>query len=271
MTGMSDSIQSALFEAAAPRALAYYGRKILLEEGAGDTAFPVLPADLLFDEFDEFDFEQGGRRYHVLDAANARALADRLGGRGVWMDMRQSWQRLGDELWAAASKGAELRHFGVTTRFCASCGTPLERSSGISRRCPHCRREYWPAMSPAVIVLVKRGEEALLVHARNFAGPFYALVAGFVETGETLEECVAREIREETSLEVKDIRYFGSQSWPFPSQLMLGFTAEYAGGDLRWADGELTDGGFFRRDNVPQLPRLPSISRRLIDSWLQEK
>ena len=121
------------------------------------------------------------------------------------------------------------------------------------------------------MVLVTKGEEALLVHAANFKRPFHALVAGFVEAGETLEECVAREVREETTLEIEDIRYFGSQSWPFPHQLMLGFTARWREGEVRFADGELTSGGFFRRDALPDLPTPPSLSRAIIDAWIEGK
>ena len=109
------------------------------------------------------------------------------------------------------------------------------------------------------------------MHADNFKRPFHALVAGFVETGETLEECVAREVREETTLEIEDIRYFGSQSWPFPHQLMLGFTARWREGEVRFADGELTSGGFFRRDALPELPTPPSLSRAIIDAWIEGK
>ena len=154
------------------------------------------------------------------------------------------------------------------SRFCPVCGTRMETQTEISRRCPACGYESWPYLSPAVLVLVTRGEEALLVHAANFRRDMHALVAGFVETGETLEECVTREVREETSLEITDVRYFASQSWPFPSQMMIGFTARWKSGEIRFADGELTSGGFFTRDAVPTLPTLPSLSRRMIDAWL---
>ena len=95
-----------------------------------------------------------------------------------------------------------------------------------------------------------------------------ALVAGFVETGESLEECVAREVKEETDLEIQNIRYYGSQSWPFPHQLMVGFTAEYLSGEINFSDGELTSGGFFTRDNPPTIPSMPSLSRMIINAWL---
>lgn len=145
-------------------------------------------------------------------------------------------------------------------------------STEISLKCKVCGREIWPQLSPAMVVLVTRrgGEEALLVHAANCKhADVHALVAGFVETGESLEQCVAREVREETSLEVSDIRYAGSQSWPFPGQLMVGFVAQYQSGELRLADGELTSAGWFTRDSHPPLPSQPSLSRRIIDLWLQ--
>ena len=111
-------------------------------------------------------------------------------------------------------------------------------------------------------------EEILLVHANNFRRPYYGLVAGFVETGESLEEAVRREVLEETSLSITNIRYFGSQPWPYPCGLMVGFTARYAGGELRLQRSELTSGGWYTRHNMPPIPGKASIARRLIDDWL---
>ncbi len=244
-------------------ALIYRGNEILLcHDENNKPVFPILEAKEHHDS-ETISFELDDVRYEVLNGEDAEPIPE-----GFWIGLRESWGMLSPKEWNIAAKGAELAHFMRTNRFCGTCGTSLVKASDISRRCPVCGREFFPSLSPAVIVLVTRGEEALLVHAKSFRRPFYALVAGFVETGETIEECVAREIYEETSLHVTDIRYFGSQSWPFPSQLMLGFTARYASGTLRWADGELSDGGFFTRDNHPLLPSLPSISRRLIDAWL---
>lgn len=191
-----------------------------------------------------------------------------------WVELRASWLRLGDEKWNLAAKAMELRNFRRDNRYCGVCGSEMERASDISLRCRGCGREIWPQLSPAIVVLVTRddGREALLVHAANFKRPdAFALVAGFVETGETLEQCVAREVKEETSLDIADIRYVGSQSWPFPGQLMVGFTARWAGGELRLADGELTAGGWFSRKNHPALPAQPSLTRRIIDAWLNCK
>lgn len=162
--------------------------------------------------------------------------------------LRSSWQVLSPEEYAAAVKGAELLNWNETERYCGSDGTRLVKATEISKRCPECGREFFPRLNPAIVVLVMKGEEALLVHSRQLKGNIHALVAGYVETGETLEECVAREVMEETSLEIEDIRYFGSQAWPFPYQMMVGFTARYKSGEIRYSDGELTSGAFFSRE-----------------------
>ncbi|MDE6787524.1 MAG: NAD(+) diphosphatase, partial [Muribaculaceae bacterium] len=160
-----------------------------------------------------------------------------------WVELRQSWQRLGDEKWQRAVRAQELHNFRKAHKYCGYCGGKMKDSSEISVKCSECGREIWPQLSPAMVVLVTRnnGEEALLVHAANFKHPdVHALVAGFVETGETLEQCVAREVKEETSIEISNIKYVGSQSWPFPGQLMTGFTAQNKSGEIRLSDGELT-------------------------------
>jgi len=125
-----------------------------------------------------------------------------------------------------------------------------------------------PRLSPAVIVRVTRGDEILLARARRFPGRLYSVLAGFVEPGESLEECVARELEEEVGIEVAEITYFASQPWPFPHSLMIGFTATWVSGDLRIEEAELLDAGWFTRDNLPDLPGRVSIARRLIDDWL---
>ena len=157
-----------------------------------------------------------------------------------------------------------LRH----SRFCPRCGAKLIRSSLICKQCEACHEEYYPVISPAIIVLIRKGDEVLLVHARNFKGNFRGLVAGFLEVGETLEECVRREVREETGLSIQNLTYFGSQPWPYPSGIMIGFFADYAGGAIHLQDEELNAGSFFTRDNLPVLPQKLSIARRMIDYWL---
>lgn len=189
----------------------------------------------------------------------------------VSIGLRESAEVLSEEDYRLAGKGAELLHWSRTQRYCSRCGAIMKQSSDISRRCPECGWEVFPFTSPCVIVRITHGDKIFLARNRRFKRPMFGLVAGFVETGETLEECVKREVMEETSMEVKDIRYHSSQPWPFPSQLMIGFTAEYAGGKINFADGELVEGGFFSRDNLPMLPSPPSIARRLIMEWIENK
>ena len=144
----------------------------------------------------------------------------------------------------------------------------MKMHTEISKCCEKCGKEVWPQLATAVIVLVRRGSEMLLVHANNFRGNFYGLVAGFVETGETLEEAVQREVLEETGIRIKNIRYFSSQPWPYPCGLMVGFNAEYDSGDIRLQSTELSAGAWFGKDNLPEIPEKLSIARQLIDNFL---
>lgn len=191
-------------------------------------------------------------------------------GRYEACGLRQSYYKLSRDMYLKAGKCHELVYWDKNTRFCGVCGSPTEMDSDISKHCPKCGKEVWPQLATAVIVLIHRGEEVLLVHALNFRGEFYSLVAGFVETGETLEESVVREVREETSLEIKNLTYFGSQPWPYPCGLMVGFMAEYAGGEIHLQHSELRNGGWYRYDNLPQLPEKLSIARKMIDRWREQ-
>lgn len=161
----------------------------------------------------------------------------------------------------------QLANWGEVARYCGACGAELKPTVGISRVCTACGREYFPQLAPAIVVLVRHGDKALLVHNAFWQNDRHALVAGFVETGESAEECVRREVREETSLEITNIRYVGSESWPFPGQLMLGFIADYAGGEIRFNDNELDRGGFFPSDSLPPIPDSASLSGRIIRRW----
>lgn len=182
--------------------------------------------------------------------------------------LRATYQHLSESTYQAAGKCAEILYWDQTTKYCGVCGGEMRLHTEISKRCTNCGKEVWPQLATAVICLISRGEEVLLVHARNFKRDFYGLVAGFVETGETLEEAVVREVREETGLEISDIRYFGSQPWPYPCGLMVGFMARYAGGEIRLQRSELSRGGWYRYDDLPPIPEKLSIARRLIDTWL---
>jgi NAD+ diphosphatase len=147
----------------------------------------------------------------------------------------------------------------------------MKMATEISKKCTGCGKEVWPQLATAVIVLIHKGDEVLLVRAKNFRTDFYGLVAGFVETGETLEEAVAREAFEETGVKITNIRYFGSQPWPYPCGLMVGFNADYVSGDIHLQASEIAKGGWFKRDNLPTIPEKLSIARMLLDAWLGEK
>lgn len=184
--------------------------------------------------------------------------------------LRQSYYKLTAEEYGKAGKCHELLYWDQNTKFCGVCGGPMKFHTDISKRCEHCGKEVWPQLATAVIVLVRKGNEVLLVHANNFRTDFYGLVAGFVETGETLEEAVHREVMEETGLHIKNLRYFGSQPWPYPCGLMVGFTADYDSGKIHLQRSELSKGSWFDKDHLPHIPEKLSIARKLIDAWLEE-
>lgn len=187
-------------------------------------------------------------------------------------DLRASFYKLPYEIYLKAGKCQEILYWDLNTKYCGVCGAPMKMHTDISKRCTHCGKEVWPQLATAVIVLIHRKvkdvEQVLLVHAKNFRGDFYGLVAGFVETGETLEEAVHREVREETGLKITNLRYFGSQPWPYPCGLMVGFHADYLDGDIHLQREELSKGNWFDKDNLPTIPEKLSIARKLIDDWL---
>lgn len=186
-----------------------------------------------------------------------------------WFGLRDAWLCLSKPDFDAAVHAAMWVHWDRTTRFCPVCGKSLVRVEELTKRCPECGKEYYPQIAPAVIVRVDRGALTLLARAA-LRPKFFGLVSGFVEGGETFEECVARELMEETGIKVADIRYFGSQSWPFPSGIMVGYTAKYESGEICLNDGELLEAGFYSRSEVREMniPKPFSISRQLIDAWL---
>ncbi|MGL5938760.1 MAG: NAD(+) diphosphatase [Phocaeicola sp.] len=187
------------------------------------------------------------------------------------VDLRASYDILPFDEYYKAGKGAELLHWERNSRFCPACGTETQRISAIGKKCKKCHQEFYPHIAPAMIVRIRKGDSILLVRAKNFRGTFKGLVAGFVESGESLEECVHREVLEETGLTIQNVSYFGSQPWPYPNVLMIGFTADYKGGELKLQEEELTSGAFFTKENMPELPRKLSLARQLIDDWLKEE
>lgn len=188
----------------------------------------------------------------------------------AFVGLRASFYQLPLDLYLKAGKCQELLYWDRNTQYCGVCGAPMKMRTAISKRCTACGKEVWPQLATAVIVLIHRGDDVLLVHAKNFKSDFFGLVAGFVETGETLEEAVHREVREETGLTIRNLTYFGSQPWPYPCGLMVGFMAEYVSGDIQLQHSELSAGQWFHYDHLPRIPQRLSIARKLIDAWLRQ-
>lgn len=187
------------------------------------------------------------------------------------VDLRASYDCVPLAVYQMAGKAFQILNWDKNSRYCPMCGVPTVQISPIAKKCPECRQEIYPRISPAIIVLIRKGDSILLVHARNFRGTFNGLVAGFLEPGETLEECVHREVLEETGLRIKNLSYFGSQPWPYPSGIMIGFTADYESGDITLQKEELNAGDFYTKDNLPEIPKKLSLARQLIDAWLEEQ
>jgi len=188
----------------------------------------------------------------------------------AFVSLRRLHGRIDPVLEAVAGTASQIQTWDRTHQYCGACGGPVEPVEGQrAKHCPRCDQSYFPRVTPAIIVLVEDGPRILMTRQPRFPPGMYGLVAGFVEPGETLEACVARETLEETGIEVCDIRYFGSQPWPFPHQIMVGFFARYAGGELVVDRRELEEAAWFERSALPSLPPPISIARKLIDAWLE--
>lgn len=211
------------------------------------------------------------RAFRVDDPAEVspKQFSEATQGHPLWCGLRASYYKVPMEFYLKAGKSQELLYWDANSRFCGVCGAPTRMDTVISKKCTVCGKEIWPQLSTAVIVLIHRGDEVLLVRAKNFKTDFYGLVAGFVETGETLEEAVHREVLEETGLTINHLQYFGSQPWPYPCGLMVGFYAEYVSGDIQLQKEELSKGAWFHHDRLPTIPEKLSIARKLIDHWLE--
>lgn len=185
-----------------------------------------------------------------------------------FMHLRTLLALLPEREGALTGYASQLLYWRRTSGFCPVCGLPAAWKGGDwGRICAGCGHVAYPHISPAVLVLVYDGPRILLVHKPEWPAAMRSIVAGFVEPNETLEDCVRREVREEVGVEITDILYQGSQGWPFPHQLMVGFTARYAGGILALDTAELDDAAWYSATDLPELPSTISLSRKLIDCW----
>lgn len=187
-----------------------------------------------------------------------------------FVGLRDVFARFEEEVIQAAGLANQLVHWNRNHQYCGKCGNLTKKKTDERARiCPKCGLINYPRLSPAIIVAVLKDHQILLAHSKRFPTQFYSVLAGFVEPGETLEKCVGREVFEEVGITVKNIRYFGSQPWPFPDSLMVAFTAEYAGGEIKVDHSEIVDADWFSANRLPRIPPKISIARQLID-WFSE-
>jgi NAD+ diphosphatase len=217
--------------------------------------------------------EQEGQRIACFSAELDTTVT--LGDGWVVDNLRQLYTALGDMWFQLAGRAVQIVEWDRNHQFCGRCGAPtVTMPNERAKRCTECGLSSYPRLSPAIIIAVTReieGEKRILL-ARNHRFPAgrYSVLAGFVEPGESLEECAAREVMEEVGIKIGNIRYFGSQPWPFPNSLMLGFTADYVDGDFQLEEAEISEAGWFSANNLPNLPQKPSIARQLIDTFVEE-
>ncbi|NDV81874.1 NAD(+) diphosphatase [Bacteroides sp. 51] len=246
----------------------FHNDQVLLEKKEGSFTIPCTP---------EAPIALNGHTVHNLATLNGYACKTVTTDNSVeenekfiMVDLRGSYDYIPPSQFNMAGKAREILYWDRTSTYCPVCGVQTQQFMPIAKKCPECGYEMFPNISAAILALVRKEDSILLVRARNFRGPFYGLVAGFLETGETLEECVKREVMEETGLTVDNITYFGNQPWPFPSGLMVGFIADYVSGEINLQDEELSEAAFYTRDNLPELPRKLSLARKMIDWWVNE-
>ena len=200
-----------------------------------------------------------------IDSGDDVPIGARLAG------LRSLFGVMPDDLVAIAGRAFQIVDWNRTHQYCGVCATATERAQHErARRCPACGHTAYPRISPAMMCLVTRGQEILLARNVNFPAGRYSALAGFLEAGEAIEEAIVREVQEEVGVKVTQPKYFSSQSWPFPHSLMIAFTAEYAGGELKPNGHEIAEAGWFSADNLPQLPPRISIARALIEHTLAQ-
>jgi NAD+ diphosphatase len=245
----------------ASRYLHVVGGSVWLDDRAVDTA----------SESHHFVGLVDGEAWWCIDVADGDDPSD-----GAAVDLRRFHGMVPEHHWLAAGRAVQIVEWARTHRFCGRCGERTQRQAGErAMRCPACGLLAFPRLSPAMITLVTRGQpgadqEALLARGVRFPLPMFSCLAGFVEPGESLEAAVVREVREEVGVEVANPRYVGSQPWPFPNSLMVGFRVEWVAGEIVCDLDEIAEAGWYRKDALPMIPPGISIARQIIDVWVAE-
>ncbi len=245
---------------------AFRGRELLVTVGCQLPPLAALDDADLESVRSQFLGTLGGSRCHSIELAPDAAAPAGM----AFRDLRALYGNLESATHAVAGRAVQIVEWDRTHQYCGTCGKPTQAAATErSRTCPVCRIPHSPRLSPAMIVAVERGNEILLARSPHFPAGIYSVLAGFVEPGESAEEAVAREVMEETGIRVKDIRYFGSQPWPFPNSLMLGFNAAYESGEIRIEEEEIEDARWFSADAMPTVfPGGISISQWLMQDFL---
>lgn len=187
---------------------------------------------------------------------------------------RKALELLGMEWYTTAVKAYSIIKWDKNHQYCGYCGTPTmhKLSNSFERECPACHLLFYPRISPSIIVLIQKNNEVLMARSPHFQPGIYALIAGFVEPGESLEDAVHREVKEEVGISITNLRYFGSQAWPFPDSLMIGFNADYLAGEITPNPNEIEAAGWYRYDNLPGRPSFKlSISSLMLDAYIDNQ
>jgi NAD+ diphosphatase len=248
----------------------FRGDTLLVRDKAGSTVIPCYE--------DLADINQSFLRTHYLGEFNCISCYAgevdehiQVDGTMSFVGLRPLLGILSEGIFSIAGRAFQVIHWDRTHQFCGRCGSHTEpKADERAKICTQCGLTNYPRVSPAIIVAVIKDSEILLARSPRYQYSFYSVLAGFVEPGETFEECVRREVREEVGIEVENIRYLTSQPWPFPHTLMVGFTGDYAGGEITVDKDEITEARWFKADNLPVIPRPGTISHQLID-WFVRK
>lgn len=208
-----------------------------------------------------------GRPCYAVDVAE-----DTPPGGMDFKDLRQVYGSLDEDLFVLGGRAVQIVEWDRNHQYCGRCGSKTyTKDNERAKACHECKLMNFPRLSPAVIMAVEKGDKLLLARSAHFPTGLYSVLAGFVEPGETIEECVVREVREEVGITVGEVRYVASQPWPFPNSLMLGFSAEYLDGEIQPDPVEIAEAGWFSADALPSIPGRISIARRLIDRFVEKQ
>lgn len=248
----------------------FRGNNLLVERDAAGARLPFVtrPEELGLEPLrTHYLGTSGSDHVYVAEVAEDTAPPGTL----QWSGLRALFGLLDDTTFSLAGRAVQIVDWDRSHQFCGRCGTGTERKAGErSRVCAACGQTHYPRLAPVAMALVRRGRELLLARSPHFPPGMMSALAGFVEPGESLEECLVREVREEVGVEVRNLRYFSSQPWPFPHSLMVAFHCDWAGGQIVCQEGEIEDAGWFSPEALPVLPNRLSIARRLIEDALRE-